>query len=130
MTPSRSIRYHSIPISVELGTSVLCRVRFSRRTMTRRSLLAYLTASGMAAQKDPKVSKDDLYKIPSNLPVPVDDGACKHRPGMRVPASALVSTANGRLNMADVARDRTIIYCCPPSGRPDQDIPKGWNEIP
>ncbi|MCU1273937.1 MAG: BcpB protein, partial [Bryobacterales bacterium] len=70
--------------------------------MTRRSLLALITASGIAAQKDQKVSKDDLYKIPSNLPVPVDDGACKHLPGMRVPAITLVSTSNRRLNMADV----------------------------
>jgi peroxiredoxin len=98
--------------------------------MTRRSLLAYLTASGMAAQKDPKVSKDDLYKIPSNLPVPVDDGACKHLPGMRVPAITLVSTSNRRLNMADVARGRTVVYAYPRTGRPDQEIPKGWNEIP
>src|ERR1700676_1860317 len=130
MRRNRSIRYRSATISAGLGSSVHFRVRFSRRTVTRRSLLAYLTASRMAAQKDPKVSKDDLYKIPSNLPVPVDDGACKHLPGMRVPAITLVSTSNRSLNMADVARDRTVIYCYPRTGRPDQEIPKGWNDIP
>lgn len=25
---------------------------------------------------------------------------------------------------------RTVVYCYPRTGRPDQEIPKGWNEIP
>ena len=39
---------------------------------------------------------DDLHRLlPDGLPVPVDDGACAHLPGMAVPDVALVSTAGG-----------------------------------
>jgi peroxiredoxin len=98
--------------------------------MTRRSLFAFATGAGLAAQKEQPVKKDDLYKIPSDLPVPVDDGASKHLPGMQVPAITLVSTANRRVNMAEQARERTVIYCYPRTGKPGQEIPKGWDEIP
>ena len=98
--------------------------------MTRRSLFAFFAASGFAAQRDSPVKKDDLYKIPADLPVPVDDGACKHLPGMKVPAITLVSTAHRRINMEEIARERTVIYCYPRTGIPGQEVPKGWNEIP
>jgi peroxiredoxin len=98
--------------------------------MTRRSLLAFVSAAGFAAQKDQPVQKDDFLKLPSNLPVPVDDGACKHLPGMAVPAITLVSTANRRINMAVLAGERTVIFCYPRTGAPGQPVPKNWDEIP
>jgi peroxiredoxin len=98
--------------------------------MTRRFLLAWLSAGALGAQKDKPVSKDPLFNLPSDLPVPVDDGAAKHLTGMKVPAIMLVSTSNQRLNMADVARERTVIYCYPRTGQPGAAIPKGWDAIP
>jgi peroxiredoxin len=98
--------------------------------MTRRWLFTLATAGLAAQKKDEPMKNDPLYHIPSDLPVPVDDGACRHLPGMQVPAVTLVSTANRRINMADLARERTVIYGYPRTGKPGQAIPKGWDEIP
>ena len=68
--------------------------------------------------------------LPSNLPVPKDDGAAHHLTGMRVPEITLSSTAGRRVNLADLARARTVIYCYPRTGAPGQPVPKGWDDIP
>jgi len=39
---------------------------------------------------------DNIYEVPEDLPVPVDDGACDHLQGKKVPSVSLPSTA-GRL---------------------------------
>lgn len=72
---------------------------------------------------------DSVYELPKDLPVPVDDGACDHLPGLRLPFVPLLSTA-GRI--VDLARlhGRTVVYCYPRTGRPGVESPKGWNEIP
>lgn len=98
--------------------------------MTRRSLLALISAARLAAQKDQPVPQDPFLTLPPNLPVPKDDGAANHLTGMRVPAITLVSTANRRVNLADLARDRTVIYCYPRTGAPGQPVPKTWDDIP
>jgi peroxiredoxin len=93
-------------------------------------LLALVSAAPLAAQKDQSMPKDAFYTLPSNLPVPKDDGAARHLAGMRVPAITLSSTANRRVNLADLARERTVIYCYPRTGAPGQPVPKGWDDIP
>jgi peroxiredoxin len=98
--------------------------------VTRRSLFALATAGLAGQQKDPPVKKNDLYNIPADLPVPVDDGACKHLVGMQVPRITLVSTANQRVNMAEAGRERTVVYCYPRTGKPGAAIPNGWDAIP
>ncbi|HUJ23064.1 MAG TPA: peroxiredoxin [Bryobacteraceae bacterium] len=98
--------------------------------MTRRSFFAFVTAARLAAQKDSKVKQDAFYTLPADLPVPVDDGACKHLVGMQVPAITLISTANRRFNLAELAREKTAIYCYPRTGAPGQAVPKGWDQIP
>jgi peroxiredoxin len=72
---------------------------------------------------------DDLYTLPGDLPVPVDDGACAHLTGMRVPAVRLRATGGG---FVDISRcpGRTVVYCYPRTGKPDEEPPSGWNEIP
>lgn len=72
---------------------------------------------------------DNLYELPQNLPVPVDDGACDHLPGMRVPSVPLRSTAGHVVDLASLP-GRTVVYCYPRTGRPDVEPPKGWNDIP
>ncbi len=72
---------------------------------------------------------DSLDELPKNLPVPVDDGACDHLVGMRLPLVPLLSTAGRIVNLAGLL-GRTVVYCYPRTGQPDQDPPKGWNEIP
>lgn len=72
---------------------------------------------------------DNLYELPPDLPVPVDDGACAHLAGTRLPAVPLRSTAGRAVDLAAL-RGRAVTYCYPRTGRPDQELPTGWNQIP
>ena len=72
---------------------------------------------------------DNIYELPRDLPVPQDDGACDHLTGMKLPAIALRSTRGGTVDLARLA-GTTVIYIYPRTGRPDREVPTGWNEIP
>ena len=69
------------------------------------------------------------YELPENLPVPTDDGAANHLPGMRLPPVPLISTAGDSVDLAALP-GRTVVYCYPMTGRPGSDLPPGWDEIP
>jgi peroxiredoxin len=64
-----------------------------------------------------------------DLPVPVKDGACDHLPGMALPSVALPSTASRTVNLAEIP-GLLVIYCYPMTGRLDQTLPDGWDQIP
>lgn len=72
---------------------------------------------------------DNLYELPKDLPVPVDDGACDHLLGMRLPSAPLRSTAGRPVDLASLP-GKTVVYCYPRTGKPDEEPPRGWNEIP
>ena len=72
---------------------------------------------------------DSVYELPKDLPVPKDDGACVHLSGMKLPRVTLASTAGRSVELAQ-AKGRTVVYIYPRTGRPDQDLPTGWNAIP
>jgi len=72
---------------------------------------------------------DNVYELPEDIPVPTDDGACDHLPDMEVPSISLKSTAGELVNLSALP-GKTIVYCYPRTGRPDQGLPTGWNEIP
>ena len=72
----------------------------------------------------------NVFELPADLPVPVDDGACAHLPGRRIPAIALPSTQGGLVDLSASPSLRTIVYCYPRTGRPDQPLPTGWDAIP
>jgi peroxiredoxin len=69
------------------------------------------------------------FELPADLPVPVDDGACDHLPGLRLPAISLPSTAGGTVDLAALT-GRTVVYCYPRTGRPGEPLPTGWDSIP
>jgi peroxiredoxin len=69
------------------------------------------------------------YVLPEGLPVPVDDGAADHLPGMPVPEVVLPSSA-GDVSLADLAAERLVLYVYPQTGPPDKPIPPGWDELP
>ncbi len=70
-----------------------------------------------------------LTDLPDDLPVPEDDGACDHLPGMRLPSVPLLSTDGRTIDIAALP-GRTVVYCYPRTGRPDEPLPTRWNEIP
>jgi peroxiredoxin len=74
-------------------------------------------------------SQENIHEVPQSLPVPTDDGACDHLPGMRLPSVSLMSTAGDQVDLSALT-GTTIVYCYPLTGRPDQNLPPGWDEIP
>ncbi len=70
-----------------------------------------------------------LHERPEGTPTPVDNGACDHLPGMRLPPVALPSTSGGSLDLSDLT-GKTVVDCYPRTGRPDDDLPRGSDEIP
>jgi len=72
---------------------------------------------------------DNVMELPKDLPIPQDDGACGHLTGTKVPALALASTRGRRVDLSTLA-GTTVIYIYPRTGRPDQELPTGWNAIP
>jgi peroxiredoxin len=75
------------------------------------------------------VSTTDPYALPPDLPVPEDDGAADHLPGLQIPALTLPSS-RGPVDLAEWARERLVLYVYPRAGRPDREMPAGWNAIP
>ena len=72
---------------------------------------------------------DNLYELPKDLPVPRDDGACDHLTGMKLPRVRLRSTGGRDIDVSPL-KGTTVIYIYPRTGRPDQEVPTGWNGIP
>ncbi|HVS12584.1 MAG TPA: peroxiredoxin [Thermoanaerobaculia bacterium] len=76
---------------------------------------------------------DDLHTLPPDLPVPVDDGACDHLPGLPWPSVRLPSTGGTPVALDEVRADWLVVYCYPRTGLPDRDPPGGlehWDAIP
>lgn len=72
----------------------------------------------------------DFTQLPPNLPVPIDDGAADHLPGLAVPDLVLPSTDGEAVAIARLGTGRAIVYVYPLSGRPGVALPPGWDEIP
>ena len=72
---------------------------------------------------------DDIDTLPAGLPVPEDDGAADHLLNAAVPRLALQATT-GKSVRFDELTGRSVLFCYPRTGRPDQELPPGWNAIP
>lgn len=90
--------------------------------MDRRSFLALPVVLALP--------QTNLNQLPANLPRPKDDGAARHLKGMALPDLELPSTSNRRVNLSKVAAPRVVIYAYPMTGRPDRQLPQGWDDIP
>jgi peroxiredoxin len=76
----------------------------------------------MSTAHDPTV-------LPTELPVPQDDGAARHLTGMKMPSISLPGTDNARVDLSKL-RGRSVLYIYPRTGVPGQPLPEGWNDIP
>ena len=68
--------------------------------------------------------------VPVELPVPHDDGAAAHLPGMRLPAVSLPATDGSTVDLAALGPGRTVLFVYPKTGRPGVDPPPEWDTIP
>ena len=71
----------------------------------------------------------NLNQLPTDLPVPQDDGACNHLVGMPLPNVALLATDGSMVNLSQLP-GRLVIYCYPMTGQPNVPLPEGWDQIP
>jgi peroxiredoxin len=71
----------------------------------------------------------NLYQLPDDLPVPVDDGACDHLTDSQIPSVALDSTSGASIDLSKVD-GISVIFFYPMHGHPDALPMTGWNDIP
>jgi peroxiredoxin len=76
------------------------------------------------------VTAANYEQLPADLPVPEDDGAADHLPGLVLPALPLESTSGGTIDLARVGRPRAIVYVYPMTGTPGVPLLEGWDQIP
>ena len=77
------------------------------------------------------MSERNLYELPKDLPVPVDDGAADHLPGTRLPDVALPSTDGHNVRLDTAGSPWLIVYAYPKTGRPGEpELTPDWDQIP
>ncbi len=72
----------------------------------------------------------ELFRLPAELPRPVDDGAARHLVGRPLPDLELASSAGGSVNVRAAASERAVFFCYPATLRPPAVIPGEWSEVP
>jgi peroxiredoxin len=73
---------------------------------------------------------NDWQTLPPDLPVPEDDGAADHLTGMSVPRLELPTTDGYGVDLLERAQNALVVYVYPRTGRPGEDLPDGWDDIP
>ena len=71
----------------------------------------------------------NVYEIPSNLPIPTDDGSTDHLKGLRLPNVSLAATNGTTINLGEI-KGKLVIYCYPMTGQPNVALPEAWDQIP
>jgi peroxiredoxin (alkyl hydroperoxide reductase subunit C) len=71
----------------------------------------------------------NLHQLPPNLPPPVDDGACDHLPGSRVPTVRLASTGGRVVDLAEIAARPAVFFFYPRTGEPGKAAGPDWDAI-
>lgn len=70
-----------------------------------------------------------LSELPSDLPVPQDDGAVSHLTGTRLPDVSLPATSGAMIHLGNL-EGLHVLYVYPMTARPDVELPDGWDSIP
>jgi len=74
-------------------------------------------------------SRSDLHTLPEDLPVPIDDGASDHLPGLTLSSIGLNATDGRQIDLSRLP-GRTVVYIYPRTGRPDVPVSPAWDAIP
>lgn len=76
------------------------------------------------------MSSHDPTVLPDDLPVPEDDGAADHLPGLALPSVPLPATDGSEVDLSRL-EGRTIVYAYPRTGLPGvAELTPDWNTIP
>jgi len=67
--------------------------------------------------------------LPSDLPVPIDDGGARHLAGVSLPDITLPATTGPAVTLSKL-KGVTVLYVYPRTGDPGVDAPPGWDDIP
>jgi peroxiredoxin len=73
---------------------------------------------------------ESYRNLPSDIAIPVDDGAADHLQGLEVPGVTLSSTLGAPLDLATATERLAVVYIYPRTGVPGEPLPAGWDEIP
>lgn len=79
------------------------------------------------------MSTDNFLSLPTDLPIPQDDGACDHLRGLTLPSIALQATSGTTIDLSKEKSSWVVVYCYPRTGRSGHELPGGadaWNAIP
>jgi peroxiredoxin len=71
----------------------------------------------------------DPHQLPPDLPVPTDDGAADHLPGIELPDLNLPASDGTEVILRE-AGATLVLYIYPRTAVPGQPLPPGWDEIP
>lgn len=72
----------------------------------------------------------DYTALPTDLPVPHDDGAADHLLGTALPQLVLPTSDGGHIDLGKLGAGRSVLYLYPLTGRPGVNLPAGWDTIP
>jgi peroxiredoxin len=76
------------------------------------------------------MNERSLSTLPDGLPVPVDDGAAAHLPGMRLPHIALAATDGSAVDLAALS-GTVVVFAYPRTGRiGEPSLVDDWDQIP
>ena len=72
----------------------------------------------------------NIYSLPSDLPVPVDDGRAAHLAGTRIPSITLEATTGDRVDLSTIP-GRAVVFAYPRTGQPNAaPLVADWDLIP
>jgi peroxiredoxin len=71
----------------------------------------------------------NVYDLPDDLPIPVDDGGTSHLLGLELPKLQLQATDGSFVKINDIP-GKLVLYCYPMTGQPSVPLPEGWDQIP
>lgn len=72
----------------------------------------------------------DFRELPSDLPVPVDDGAADHLTGLDLPPITLASTSGHEVTLPEALGELGVLFIYPRTGTPGRPLLPGWDDIP
>ena len=72
----------------------------------------------------------NLSILPSNLPIPKDDGCAKHLLNKSIPKISLQNQDGNYLKLHRRDSFRIVLYCYPMTGNPHKVLPFDWDNIP